>query len=117
VRAWTADDVRRRLVDEFRQLQGRPVFSPRKNEFLLVDYTTGRIVMLDVIAASAHYLGRESTARKMVLAAARAEASHASIRELCREMGWPRRTFQRRCQAACSHIAREMNAHSPDEAA
>jgi hypothetical protein len=64
----------------------------------------------DLVALSSRYLGgRQSSARLRLLAWARAKALGESIRVLCAERGWARRTFYRDRARGLAVIAEGLN--------
>jgi hypothetical protein len=97
-----------RMVEAFRQLPKVPVYSPQAN-LLQPALHQARPADLDLISMSAHYLARNSDERRFLLAWASARASGRSVREVCREMHWPRENVRRKRHKACRIIAESLN--------
>ena len=55
------------------------------------------------------YLPTDQQARIYLHTWAWAKAESLSLREICRERGWPRETFKRKRKSACEAIARRLN--------
>jgi len=106
---WTPELVCERMIEAFRQLPRVPVYSPRENLLQPALPRTARPAELDLISLSARYLSRNSDERRFLLAWASARASGRSIREECRERGWPRENFRRKRHKACRIIAECLN--------
>ncbi len=101
---WTAHLVGERLTGAFRDLPATPIYSPRTDTLL----TLGGLenTALDLITLTARYLGgRTSLRRRKLLAWARASAGGPAVRELCREFGWSRSSFERVRRAALEEVA------------
>jgi hypothetical protein len=119
--SWTPHGVGERLVAAFRLLPNVPVFSlgciapndPARPELQAA---------IDLIDATERHLGADSDARKKLLSWARARASGRSIAEICREMGWPRGSFERVRREALVTLATRLagepcSGEFPDHAA
>jgi hypothetical protein len=106
---WTPDMVCERMIEAFRKLPKVPVYSPQANVLQTALPRQARPADLDLISLSAHYLARNSEERRFLLAWASARASGRSVREVCREMGWPRENFRRKRHKACKTIAERLN--------
>jgi hypothetical protein len=96
------------MIEAFRQLPKVPVYSPQGN-ILQTALTQARPADFDLISVSARYLARNSDERRFLLAWASARASGRSVREVCREMHWPRENFRRKRHKACRIIAQSLN--------
>lgn len=105
--AWSGQRVMERLEEAFREAQGRPIYSPAANILLPVE---GPIDGLDLIMATAHFLGRESRDRVWLLTRARCAAQDCSVRSYCRNLGISRVTFYRRTNEVAEKIADALNA-------
>lgn len=106
---WTPEMVCERMVEAFRQLPGVAVYSPQPNVLQAALPDQPRPADFDLVALSAHYLSRNSDERRYLLAWASARAAGRSIREECRERGWPRENFRRKRHKACRIIAESLN--------
>lgn len=104
---WTPELVGARLIAAFRLLPSTPIYSPARN--LLLTLSGRETAPLDLIAATARYLGRTDIRRHRLLAWARAHAGGPAIRELCRELGWSRSTFHRSRRRALALVAAGLN--------
>jgi hypothetical protein len=96
------------MIAAFRKLPRVPVYSPQ-GDVLQPALIQPRPADLDLIALSSHYLTRTSDERRFLLAWASARASGRSVREICREMRWPRENFRRKRHKACKAIADGLN--------
>jgi hypothetical protein len=105
---WTAEHVCLRMIEAFKALPHVPIYSPRSN-VLQTALDQARPADLDLIALSALYLKDHEEERLFLLTWARARAAGRSVRELCREHGWPRETFKRKRKKACLIIADHLN--------
>lgn len=108
---WTAELVCQRMIEAFRKLPSVPIVIPR-GDVLQPARPIPRPAELDMITLSAQHLGRDSDERRFLLAWASARASGRSVRDHCRQMGWPRETFQRKRKAACRLLAERLNSAS-----
>jgi hypothetical protein len=113
---WTPELTAARLVEAFRQLPGRGVYSPAKGDFR--NLGGAPIRGLIIISFAQECLGRSSKECVRLLTWARVTATHAagadaSINEICREFGWSRTSFDRhrdnglRRLADCLQAAKE----------
>lgn len=105
---WTAALVAVELIAAFRLFPHTAIFSPHRNalEPVRPDIPAAP---LNFVLATAKYLRWDSDERLMLLTWARAKASGDSIRDICRQQGWSRNTFERRHKAACRTIAAGLN--------
>jgi len=106
---WTPELVCERMIETFRQLPSVPLFSPKQGILKPALPNQARPAELDLISLSARYLARRSDERRYLLAWASARASGRSVREVCREMGWPRENVRRKRHRACRIIADGLN--------
>jgi hypothetical protein len=97
------------MIEAFRKLPKVPVYSPRPDVLQAALPRVARPADLDLISMSAHYLARNSDERRFLLAWASARASGRSVREVCREMNWPRENVRRKRHKACRIIADCLN--------
>jgi hypothetical protein len=106
---WTPELVCQRMIEAFRKLPKVPVYSPRPEVLQVALPRQRKPAELDLISMSAHYLPRNSDERRFLLAWASARASGRSVREVCREMHWPRENVRRKRHKACRVIADGLN--------
>ena len=104
---WTSELVGRRLIEAFRRMPSTGLY---------VTLTTVQRAMpgvqlpgLNIITLTARYLGAASDPRIKVLTWARAKAVGPSVREICREKGWSRTSFDRVRKAALQDLAAAFN--------
>jgi hypothetical protein len=105
-RAWSPAIVGAHLVRAFRTLPDRSIYAAGD---VLIAADGRELRELDLVRASARYLGRASPERVAVLTWARCAALRLSVRELCSERGWSRGTFMRRRARALAAIANGLN--------
>ena len=111
---WTCADVERWLKTAFRAMPYTPIYAPRADTNHMESMDKNKpSATFDIAAFAATVLGRRSDECRAVLVWARTmaarEIGEASIAEFCREMGWNRRTFDRRRVRACDKIAAAKN--------
>jgi hypothetical protein len=109
-REWTAQRVLDRLAVAFEKLPDSPIYSSSSE--LKPAHAFKPVDGLDLIAATAPCLGRDSPARIALLTLARARGRRQSIRALCQELGWNRATAYRRSRQAAAHVAHCLNTRS-----
>jgi hypothetical protein len=104
---WTGRRVEERLVEAFRKMPNRAIYSPRSGilQPALLDQL---IDGAGLILATHVILGHDSPARVELLTYARARARRC-VRATCREMGVSRATFYRHVRAAAERVAAELN--------
>ena len=111
---WTCRDVERWLKVAFRQMPFTPIYAPRGNMLTSAAPTVVPSATFDMIAFTGTVLGDRSDERRALLVWARAIVTEGdvggSIAAFCREMGWNRRTFDRRRHRACLKVAAAKNA-------
>lgn len=99
-------------MQAFREMQGRGLYSPCRNEFRPV--AGQRMSGIDLISVTSRFLGRDSFDRQALLTWARAKAGGPSVRMICGEMGWTRSTFEearrRGSRAVADSILAEIRA-------
>jgi hypothetical protein len=109
---WTAERVCDRLIACFRALPTTGIYSPQLNGLVQGSPVYVRdITPLEFIQLTARYIPRRAD-RLAVLTWARAKAGIGApaVAEACRELGWPKSTFERRRRAAAAIIAAGLNA-------
>ena len=111
LKEWTPELAGEQLVEAFRRLPGIPVYSPNRDAFVPLHGAEARPLAL--LAVTSLCLGRETDLRVRLLTWARLRAAGGSVRDFCREKGWPRSTFERERAEALSRIAHFLNALQP----
>lgn len=113
--SWTAGDVEVWLVAAFRAMPYAGVFAPSARASTLRT-AAGETpsATFDILAFSGTVLGERSPERRALLFWARLRATRGemgeSVAEFCREMRWPRSTFELRRRRACERVAAAKNA-------
>ncbi|BAQ43989.1 MULTISPECIES: hypothetical protein [Methylobacterium] len=104
--------MERWLKVAFRQMPFTPIYAPRGNTLTSAS-TKVPSATFDMIAFTGTVLGDRSEERRALLIWARAIVTEGdiggSIAAFCREMGWKRRTFDRRRHRACLKVAAAKN--------
>lgn len=104
--------MERWLKVAFRQMPFTPIYAPRGNTLASASLKVPSATF-DMIAFTGTVLGDRSEERRALLIWARAIVTEGdiggSIAAFCREMGWNRRTFDRRRHRACLKVAAAKN--------
>jgi hypothetical protein len=110
---WTKPVLLEVLTEAFRTLPDLPVWSPRKNTFVLVE-VPGVILRppptpLELVGLTSHYLLREGRKRQQLLSWCRARARGASFAGVCRELGWNEKTADRNRRRGARMVVEGLN--------
>lgn len=116
-RPWTAERIRRELVELFQAATPR-ILSPSTGDYLVsFDAATG-LIEWDIVAAAYHCLGRDMTSvdrerRIQVLTwawvkshARDQDSADTTLRGICAEKGWEWRSFGRYVSSSIDAMAR-----------
>ncbi len=105
---WTARDVERWIIIPLRLLRETAVVTGPGGALVSADLDRPSATF-DIVAFAETVLGRGSDEHRALITWARIKAGggdwDASVAQWCRDMGWTRRTFDRRRVRACERIA------------